>query len=179
MQKSVTFLKKNLKDNLKDKYKYLKDKKYRKVRDNCHYAGEYRGAGHSIYKLKYGVPNKIPIVFYNGSNYDYYFIIKKLAEEFKKQFTCFGENIEKYITFIVPIKKKLQELIKMEIKLQNIYLTCYNLLIAQDLWQVYYQFLSIIFLKEFIELNVNSDTMMKNVKHVELNMSIVTVFLNT
>ena len=38
--------------------------------------------------------------------------------------------------------------------------------------------LIMIFLKEFIELNVNSDTMMKNVKHVELNASTVTVFLN-
>ena len=42
-------------------------------------------------------------------------------------------------------------------KLQNIYLTYYNLLIAQDLWQAHYQILSIIFLNEFIELNVNTD----------------------
>ena len=67
----------------------------------------------------------------------------------------------------------------MEKKLQKIYLTYYNLLIAQDLWQAHYQILSIIFLKEFIELNVNSDTMIKNVKHVELNISIATVFWNT
>ena len=38
------------------------------------------------------------IIFYNGSSYYYHFIIKKLAEEFEKQFTCFGENTEKYIT---------------------------------------------------------------------------------
>ena len=31
-------------------------------------------------------------------------------------------------------------------------------------------------MKEFIELNVNSDLMIKNVKHVELNISIATVF---
>ena len=36
--------------------KYLKDKKYRKVRDHCHYAGEYKGAAHSLYDLKYSVP---------------------------------------------------------------------------------------------------------------------------
>ena len=36
--------------------KYLKDKKYRKVRDHCHYAEEYKGAAHSLYNLKYSVP---------------------------------------------------------------------------------------------------------------------------
>ena len=34
------------------------------------------------------------------------------------------------------------------------------------------------FLKELIKLNLNSDMMIKNVKYVELNISIVTVFLN-
>ena len=67
----------------------------------------------------------------------------------------------------------------MEKKLQKIYLTYYNLLIVQDLWQAHYQILSIIFLKEFIELNVHADMMIKNVKLVELNISIWIVFLNT
>ena len=52
----------------------------------------------------------------------------------------------------------------MEKKLQNIYLTDYNLLIAQDLLQAHYQILSIIFLKKFIRLNVYMDTVIKNVK---------------
>ena len=34
-------------------------------------------------------------------------------------------------------------------------------------------------LKEFIELNVNTDMMIKNVKRVELNTSNATAFLNT
>ena len=32
--------------------------------------------------------------------------MKELAEEFKGQFECLGENTEKYITFSVPIKKE-------------------------------------------------------------------------
>ena len=81
MQKSVRFVNKNLKifEN-----KYLKDKKYPKVTDHYHYTGEHSGAAHSICNLIYSVPRKISIVFHNGSNYDYHFIIKDLAEEFKK-----------------------------------------------------------------------------------------------
>ena len=64
-------------------------------------------------------------------------------------------------------------------KLQKMILTYYSLLIVQYLWQVHYKILSIILLKEFRELNVNSDTMIKNVKHVKVKASIATVFLNT
>ena len=64
----------------------------------------------------------------------------------------------------------------MKKKLQKIYLTYCNLLTTQDLWQVHYQILSIIFLPGFIELNINSEKMKKNVKHVELNISIATAF---
>ena len=52
-----------------------------------------------------------------------------MAEEFKKQFTCVGENNEKYVTLTVPIEKKLQELT------------------VQGLWQSYDQILSVIVLK--------------------------------
>ena len=53
------------------------------------------------------MPKKLPIVFHNGSNCDYHFITKELAEEFKKQYTCLGENTEKWITFTVPIEKEV------------------------------------------------------------------------
>ena len=62
--------------------------------------------------LKYSGPKKIHIAFHNGSNYDYHFIIKELGEEFKKQFTCLGENTENYITFTVPIKKEVAKINK-------------------------------------------------------------------
>ena len=66
----------------------------------------------------------------------------------------------------------------MKKKLQKIYLTYYNLFMVQDLWQAHYQVLSIIFLKDFIEFNVNQDMTIKNVKHVELNISIATMSSN-
>ena len=141
--------------------KYLKDKKFRKIIDNCHYTGESRGTAHSICNLKYSVPKKNPIVFHEGSNYDYQFIIKDLVEEFKKQFTCFGENTEKCITFTVPIEREVTRIDKNGQNVTKIYLTYYNLLIAQDLWQVHYQLLSTIFLRLFLELNVNLDTLIK------------------
>ena len=90
----------------------MKDEKYRKVGDHYHYPGEYRGAAHGICNLKYSVPKKIPIVFHNRSNYDYYFIIKELAEEFTKQLTCLCETTEKYITFTVPIEKEVTRIDK-------------------------------------------------------------------
>ena len=81
------------------------NKKYHKVRDHCHYTGKYRGAAHDICNLRYKIPKEIPVVFHNGSTYDYHFIIKELAEEFEGEFECLGKNTEKYITFSVPIKK--------------------------------------------------------------------------
>ena len=37
--------------------------------------------------LKYSVSKEIPRFFHKGSNYDYHFIIKELAEEFERQLT--------------------------------------------------------------------------------------------
>ena len=84
------------------------DKKNYKVRDHCHYTGKYRGAAHNICNLRYKIPKEIPVVFHNGSTYDYHFIIKELVKEFDGNFECLGENTEKYITFSVPIKKKIK-----------------------------------------------------------------------
>ena len=84
------------------------EKKNYKVRDHCHYTGKYRGAAHNICNLRYKVPKEISIVFHNGYLYDYQFIIKELVKESEGNFECLGENTEKYITFSVPIKKKIE-----------------------------------------------------------------------
>ena len=80
-------------------------KSTQKVKVHCYYTGKFRGAAHSICNLRYKVPKNIPIVIHNGSTYDYRFIINQLAEEFNGEFDCIGENMEKYITFSVPVKK--------------------------------------------------------------------------
>ena len=49
--------------------------------------------------------------------------LSEFAEEFEKQVICLQENTE-----------KLQQFIKLENKLQKIYLIYYNLLIVQGLW---------------------------------------------
>ena len=84
------------------------NKKQQKLKDHCHYTGKYRGAAHNICNLRYKVPKEIPVVFHNGSTYDYHFVIKELVKEFDGNFDCLGENTEKYITFSVPLKKKIE-----------------------------------------------------------------------
>ena len=84
------------------------NKKHYKVRYHCHYTGKYRGAAQYICNLRYKIPKEIPVIFHNGSTYDYHFIIKELVKEFDGNFECLGENTEKYITFSVPIKKKIE-----------------------------------------------------------------------
>ena len=83
------------------------DKKYinkRKVKDHCHYTGKSRGATHSICNQNYIAQNEIPIIIHNAS-YDTHFILNQLAIEFKGELNCIGDNMEKYITFSVPVKK--------------------------------------------------------------------------
>ena len=98
MQKYVIFVENNLK-------KLSENINYWKVIDHCHYTGKYRGTTNSICSLKFNVPNEIPVIFHNASNYDYHFI-KKSAKEFEGEFERDRENTEKYKTFSVPIEKE-------------------------------------------------------------------------
>ena len=84
-------------------------KEMRKVRDHCHYTGKYRSAAHSKCNLNYKIVKEIPVLFHNGSVYDYHFIIKHLAREFEGNSECLGENTEKYISFTVPFKKVIND----------------------------------------------------------------------
>ena len=84
------------------------DKDYinrKKVKDHCHYKGKFRGAAHSKFNLNYKIQKEILVIIHN-TTYDIHFIINHLAIEFKGELNCIGDNLEKYITFSVPIKKE-------------------------------------------------------------------------
>ena len=70
--------------------KFCCDKNKKTIRDHCHYTGKFRGAAHSECDLRYKVPKEIPVVFHNGSTYNYHFIMKQLAEECEGKFECLG-----------------------------------------------------------------------------------------
>ena len=109
------------------------DKDYinrKKVKDHCHYTGKFRGAAHSKCNLNYKVQKEIPIIIHNAS-YDTHFILNQLAIEFKGEINCIGDNMEKYITFSVRIKKECNNNKTITYKLKFI-----NLL---DLFQIHYQ----------------------------------------
>ena len=85
VQKYVTFVKKRLKINI------LKNK-HLNVKGHCLYTCEYRGAAHSICKLKYSIRKETTIIFHNRASYIYYFIIKELPKKFEGQLTCLVEK---------------------------------------------------------------------------------------
>ena len=58
------------------------------------------------------MPNEIFVVFHNGSNYDYHFIIKELANEFEGQFECYGEKKGKNKTFFRFPSKEITKIDK-------------------------------------------------------------------
>ena len=86
----------------------LKEFRNRKARDHSHYTGEYRGAVHNNFNLKYKIPDHIPVVFHNLSGYDAHLFIKELGKRFNKNdIGVIAENKEKYISFNVKISVKL------------------------------------------------------------------------
>ena len=95
--------------------KEANDSRNRKVRDQYHYTGLYRGAAQNNCNLKYRISGHIPIIFHNLSGYDAYLFIKELGKSFNKNdIGVIAENKEKYISLNVKINVKLAGLsIKM------------------------------------------------------------------
>ena len=65
------------------------DKKQQKVRDHCHYTGKYRGAALNICNLRYKIPKETPVVFHNGSTYDYH-----LLKNFRVTWNTWGKTLK-------------------------------------------------------------------------------------
>ena len=57
--------------------------------------------------MKYSTQKDIPVFFHNGANYDFNLVINELAKEFRIQLNCIPLNGEKFLSFSIPIKKKI------------------------------------------------------------------------
>ena len=75
-KKFVTYAKKIFSTGKNDENAF---KLYYKVRDHSHYTRKLRVAARSICNIKYKTPKEIPVVFDNGSTYDYHFIINQIG----------------------------------------------------------------------------------------------------
>ena len=74
-----------------------------KVRDHCHFTGEYRGAAHNQCNLKCKKPLILPVLFHNLQGYDSHLFIKQLANV-SGELSCIPSTEEKYILFSKKIK---------------------------------------------------------------------------
>ena len=74
-----------------------------KVRDHCHFSGQYRGAAHNKCNLMCKKPKVLPVIFHNLQGYDAHLFIKQLAR-LEGKLTCIPSTEEKYISFSKTIK---------------------------------------------------------------------------
>ena len=77
----------------------LKDK----VRDHCHFTGQYRGAAHNSCNLQCRKPMIFPVIFHNLHRYDSHLFIKQLST-IPGDLNCIPSTEEKYISFSKKIK---------------------------------------------------------------------------
>ena len=77
----------------------LKDR----VRDHCHFTGQYRGPAHNSCNLQCRKPLILPVVFHNLQGYDAHLFIKQLSG-LKGDLNCIPSTEEKYISFSKKIK---------------------------------------------------------------------------
>ena len=73
-----------------------------KVRDHCHFTGQYRGAAHNKCNLMCRKPRVLPVIFHNLQGYDTHLFIKQLAR--LGDLNCIPSTEEKYISFSKSIK---------------------------------------------------------------------------
>jgi len=67
-----------------------------RVRDHCHFTGQYCGPAHANCNLNYKNSFYIPIIFHNLSNYDAHFVIKEIAIAYGGRiWRCVTDNQQK------------------------------------------------------------------------------------
>ena len=74
-----------------------------RVRDHCHFTGQYRGAAHNSCNLNCRKPLILPVIFHNLQGYDAHLFIKQLAS-LPGELNCIPSTEEKYISFSKKIK---------------------------------------------------------------------------
>ena len=74
-----------------------------KVRDHCHFTGQYRGAAHNSCNLQCRKPMILPVIFHNLQGYDAHLFIKQLST-IPGELNCIPSTEEKYISFSKKIK---------------------------------------------------------------------------
>ncbi|CAH3022142.1 unnamed protein product, partial [Porites evermanni] len=96
-----------------------------KVRDHCHFTGQYRGAAHNSCNLKCRKPLVLPVIFHNLQGYDAHLFIKQLAT-LPGELNCIPSTEEKYISFSKKIKvdeyrsKKNDEMVSLYFEIRFI-----------------------------------------------------------
>ena len=80
--------------------KELKDDK---VRDHCHFTGQFRGAAHNKCNLMCRKPKILPVIFHNLQGYDAHLFIKQISK-IEGKLSCIPSTEEKYISFSKFIK---------------------------------------------------------------------------
>ena len=70
----------------------------KRVRDHCHFSGEFRGAAHESCNLNFKKPKFTPVFFHNLTGYDAHLFVKNLGK-MEGDITCIPNNEEKYISF--------------------------------------------------------------------------------
>ena len=74
-----------------------------KVRDHCHFTGEYRGAAHFDCNIKCRKPLILPVIVHNLQGYDSHLFTKQLSK-ISGNLSCIPSTEEKYISFSKKVK---------------------------------------------------------------------------
>ena len=128
-----------------------------KVRDHCHFTGQYRDAAHNSCNLQCRKPMILPVIFHNLQGYDAHLFIKQLST-IPGELNCIPSTEEKYISF--PKRLRLMSINLDELESLFHYILKYNLLIHSSFFRrvllilvvIYNQMISIIQKKYLVKM---------------------------